>query len=232
MTEAQILAVDPLDHLPPEWVKRWLEKIHDLSMLIDVDGQILDLWHSADYEESDLRYWRGRTIESVLSSDTRFKLASILEQELAPSTSPTVWRHVNLLGHEGNQLPILAVCMGLSEHAQGLKLMVCRDLRPNQATQLQFIQAHQEIEQTLLAIRSEAQKPLWNGGQPPPDTDWATWVRRTSLAQVLQRTSRSIERQCFQALLTEAAGDHVLCAQWAGISQDDWMRRVLEFDLG
>lgn len=216
--------------LPPlssQGVQRWMEKTQDLVLLLDAADRIAGVFQSEVFAAVDLYHWVGQDLNAIVSADSRPKLPPMLANDLARDGSDARWRHINLLGQSGQMLPVLARCMGLTGHGP-VKAVFCRDLRPLQAVNDRWLAAQREWEHSNQALRERLlSQDATRSMAPTLDTDrLLQMIQQTTYAQVIRETVQDLERQCLQALLRDAGGDHARAAGMAGMGLSEWLEKL------
>ena len=66
------------------------------------------------------------------------------------------------MGPAQEALPVMALCLSVPEPALSRRLLVCRDLGPAQELNRRYLEAYQELQQTLEAhgLTRPVQSPL------------------------------------------------------------------------
>lgn len=216
--------------LDAQWVRRWVQKTQDLVLMLDTHDRVSGALHDGVFAKDDVNHWMGQALLAVVSPDTRPKIPLLLANDTARDEADDRWRHINLLGHDGTPMPILARYMRLPDLAHPTRVLICRDLRATQDLNQRHLLAYQEIEQTVLDLRqSLRQKDLEMARLREASIDIQRLVEQIKLGgfdQVIRQTTRLVQRQCLQCLLDLAQGDTAQAARWAGIDPQTWAERV------
>ncbi len=221
-----------LPTLSPEWVQIWLERTQDLVLLLDETNCIAGVFQAGEFATDDLYHWVGQNLIDCVSADSSPKLASLLYNDAALDSLDARWRHINLLGFHGQVIPVLTKCMTMP--AEGFaKVVFCRDLRPLQDVTHKFLAIQQELEQSNQLLRDRLQVKDWvRPLSKVLDTNgMLQMIKQTTYLQAIRETVTTLERQCLQALLDEAGGDHVRAAEMAGLSLVEWRDKLSFFEI-
>lgn len=149
-----------LGTLDAEAAQALLGVANDISVVVDAQGQVLDLSHSLEHLADDnLSTWPGRPIAELVTEESRRKVQSLLAAAADTGTGPSPaepgghgprWRQVNALLDGGAELPLLmaAVPMG------GQRVLLCgRDLRETALLQQRLVDAQQAMERDYWKLR-------------------------------------------------------------------------------
>ncbi len=227
-TRPQSLA---LPTLSPAWVKLWMEKTQDLVLLLDETDCVVGFFQGGVFATEDLYHWIGQNLADCVSADSSPKLASLLYNDAASDNLEARWRHINFLGLHSQVIPVLTKCMTLPAD-EFAKAIFCRDLRPLQDATNKFLALQHEFEQSNQSLRDRLQeKDRMQGlGKVVGTNEMLQMIKQTTYTQAIRETVTILERQCLQALLNEAAGDHIRAARMAGLSLDQWQEKLAFFE--
>ena len=147
---------------PSAWVCAWLKTAHDLVLVLDAQGLVLDVIQNDAYQPCDLRPWIGQHFRSLVDDDSVGKVDALWAHDASDAHVHARWRHLNLMGPAQEALPVMALCLSVPEPALSRRLLVCRDLGPAQELNRRYLEAYQELQQTLEAhgLTRPVQSPL------------------------------------------------------------------------
>lgn len=221
-----------LPSLSPESVRVWMERTQDLVLLLDHSDCIAGFFQGGAYAADDLYYWIGQNLAAIVSDDSSPKLIPLLANDAASENLEARWRHINLLGLQNQVIPVLARCMSLRGDGFA-KAVFCRDLRPLQEITHKFLAMQQEFDNRNRSLRDELQKKdsIRSTTEVPSTHGLLQKIKQTNYVQVIKETVIILERQCLQALLDEAGGNHKHAAQMAGMSLTEWQERLAFFEI-
>ena len=216
-----------LPTLSANWVRIWMEKTQDIVLLLDESCQIAGVFQSEYFEKAEAYHWIGQDLSSIVSADSSPKLQPLLDNDASLEGGDVRWRHLNLLGLNGQVFPVLAKCM--SWPAEGLsKAIFCRDLRPLQEANDRFLLAQQELERRnqLLQDRLQQKESELSAVAALQPHQLVRTIKETSYAKVIEDTVHQLERQCLEALLRDAGGDDAKAAEMAGLDLSEWLKKL------
>ena len=149
-----------LGDLDATTVARVAAAASDLTLVLDVEGRVLDLSTNLDdLPQDDLGQWIGRAWIDTATVESRPKVQSLLESP-AGATWASRPRHVNQMLPGGGELPVMCTAVRLGSVGGAERpdrwLVFCRDLRPEAALQQRLLDAQQSIEADYGRLR-EAQ---------------------------------------------------------------------------
>lgn len=221
-----------LPTLSPEWVRVWMEKTQDLVLLLDDSDCIAAFFHGGAFAADDLYYWIGQNLAAIVSGDSSPKLIPLLANDAASESVDARWRHINLLGLQSQVIPVLARCMSLPGDGFA-KAVFCRDLRQLQEATHKFLAIQQELENSNQSLRDQLQKKdsMQSATEVPSTHGMLQMIKQTTYVQAIKESVVILERQCLQALLDEAGGDHVRAARMAGLSLTEWQEKLALFEI-
>ncbi|MEJ2530711.1 MAG: transcriptional regulator PpsR [Halioglobus sp.] len=128
-----------------------LEKVADFSMLVDVQGQILEVAVASDelggYVDDS---WVGRNWADTVTEDGRDKVREMLQQSGAKRGVPLRRDVVHRLA-DGSELPVQYRLVGLA--GDDRVLAVGQDMRPVTNLRQQLLNAQQALEQDYWRLR-------------------------------------------------------------------------------
>lgn len=217
-----------LPALSPDFVQLWLEKTQDLVLLLDDFDRIAHVFQDGSFQSEDTLHWMGLPLEVVLSIESRVKIPMLLGNDAARPHSDARWRHINLTGLRGNNVPVLAQYMRLPGEQPFNRAIFCRDLRSVEAMSHRLLTAQRELERSHQALKQDLlQRERRFGGVGPAVTVQGVVeaIKSTTYERAIQETVTHLERQCLEALLAEAQGDAEVAAATAGLSLQEWLNK-------
>jgi transcriptional regulator PpsR len=169
----------------------------DLSLLLDIDGTILDVSASSALEGAAA--WIGRPLTHLVTVEGRPKIAELLAD--AAARQPPRWRQVTHVLPDG-EVPIRYAAVIIGSRL----VLVGRDMRADAALQQRLLQAQQSLERDYLRLRqAEARYRLLFdlGEQALVIVDAASWrvVEANAAAhRLLEAAPGTMMRQTVGAL--------------------------------
>jgi transcriptional regulator PpsR len=133
---------NPLSGLAPEVASTIVRVAGDIALVIGADGVISNVAESDPLLQGEGKSWVGRVWADTVSSHTRGKALSLLEEVQRHGVSRR--RELNHPAPDGQEIPFSWAAVRLG-HA-GPVLAVGRDLRAVSAIQQRFVEAQQELE--------------------------------------------------------------------------------------
>jgi len=221
-----------LPALSPECVRKWIEKTQDLVLLLDTSNHIAGFYQDESFDDTDLNHWIGKNLADCLSVESRPKLPPLLDNDAACDDNDARWRHINLLGFHNQVIPILAKCMSLPSDRFS-KALFCRDLRPLERANNNFLIAQRELEKSNQDLRNklEEKERVRHLNKAVDTSGVLSMIKQTTYSQAIRETVTVLERKCLQALLDEARGDHNQAAHTAGLSMVEWHEKLAFFKV-
>jgi transcriptional regulator PpsR len=123
----------------------------DITLVIDAQGVIREaLIGNQDWLAADTPAWVDKSWAEVVTSESKPKVLEML-QEAAKGNTTLRWRHINQLGGQGQELPILFSLIRVGK--EGQMVAIGRDLRPVASLQARLIEAQQLMERDYLRLR-------------------------------------------------------------------------------
>jgi hypothetical protein len=213
-------------------VQDCVEKTHDLVLLISADEHIAGVFQTRVFESRDVHFWIGQPLRGVVSADTQVKLPVLFAHDAAQQDPQAIWRHINLLGLDGQPIPVRALFMTLQGEHDTLRCLFCRDLRSAQDTHDRFVTLHQDLlcenahlRDQLIQLRRD-RSPAGLAIDPIVRS-----IKRSTYQKAIEETVENLERACMRALLMEAAGDHRRAAELAGCDIGLWLCKAAHLQL-
>lgn len=143
-----------LPELSSRSLKSLIEKTQDLVLLLDGANHVVGFFQEDLFNEIDLHSWIGRKFSDILCNDSINKLKPLLENDAAKEYTDARWRHVNLQGHDSRVIPVLSKAMSFQGDTF-VKAIFCRDLRPIERKNNNFIEAQQQLEVVNQSLRNK-----------------------------------------------------------------------------
>lgn len=225
-------AILNLPTLSAESVRDCVEKTHDLVFLISADDHISGIFQTRVFEDSDIHFWIGQPLHRVVSADSQVKLPWLLDHDASQQDPQAIWRHINLLGWKGTQIPVRALFMTLHSDHETLRCLFCRDLRSAQEMHDRYMVLQQGLQQENDRLRAELSTPSWAPARLALQIDpIVRSIKRSTYQKAIEETVENLERACMRALLTEVAGDHRRAAELAGCELSDWLIKASHLQL-
>jgi transcriptional regulator PpsR len=131
-----------LSSLAPELASSIVSVASDIALVIDANGVIVNVASGAAPVAPGARHWLGRRWIDTVTSDTRNKIALLLDEVQAAGV--TRRREVNHPNPDGGDVPVSWAAIRLGD--AGPVVAVGRDLRAVAAIQQRLVDARQEIE--------------------------------------------------------------------------------------
>jgi transcriptional regulator PpsR len=123
----------------------------DITLVLDTQGTIREaLIGNQDWLPNDTKAWIGKSWPAVVTTESRPKVEEMLK-EAAQGTTTLRWRHINQLGSQGQEVPILFSLIRVGK--EGQMVAIGRDLRPVASLQARLIEAQQLMERDYLRLR-------------------------------------------------------------------------------
>lgn len=221
---------DILPALSSGWVRLFIEKTQDLTLVIDHDTVVIDAFHSEGFSTNEVSHWIGHPVRSIVGPESVGKIDLLLSNDVSENTADARWRHINLVGQAGTFIPVLARYMVLKSIAQEAQVLVLRDLRSLQAANDRFAAAQRELEYDF----SERLKKLESTARASVDFSVGRILERiegSAFDKVIAETASALERRCLVALLKDAGGNHDLAAKAARMTLEDWIGKLKGHNL-
>lgn len=217
-----------LPSLPSEAVRLCIEKTQDLVILISPENLIAGVLQTSIFETADIHHWIGQPLASIVSPESQVKIPLLLENDAAHTDKNAIWRHINLIGFKGDNIPVQALYMKLTSEENQFRLLFCRDLRPMQDMSSRFSALHEDLMQENLLLRNTLEKQTRQAAKASGlEMDHlVNSIKQSSYKKVISDTVHNLERDCIRALLQEVGGDHVRAADLAGCDMKDWLVKV------
>jgi transcriptional regulator PpsR len=135
-----------------EAASRLIAAAADATLVLDGDGVIRDMaFGNADLAAAlgGRKAWVGRALVDSVAEDSRGKVTDMLSS--AASHEPPRWRHLNLRGSDGVNLPLLCA----ANHVSGSdrSIVFARDLRLLASLQQRLVEAQQAMEREYGRLR-------------------------------------------------------------------------------
>jgi transcriptional regulator PpsR len=124
----------------------------DIVFIIDPAGIVRDATCQTENLAAELAAepgWLGRPWRDLVTPDSRDKVDQLLA---AAAPGPPKWRHVNLIGRAGTDVPIM--CAAVRVGAAGRTIVFGRDLRPVSVLQQRLVSTQQSLERDYLRYRN------------------------------------------------------------------------------
>lgn len=127
---------------------RLVESAGDVALVIDKDGQIIDVTFAGeDWSRDGAETWLGQAWADIVTPESRTKVADMIAAAQGGETPR--WRQVNHPG-KGPDVPVRYRATGIGG---GRIVAVGRDLREMAAVQQRLLQAQQSLERDYLRLR-------------------------------------------------------------------------------
>jgi transcriptional regulator PpsR len=130
-------------------VDRLVQASSDLALLLDREGQILEVYSSPSYSGLPLTDWLGRPWADTVTRDTRDKVILLLSEAEALGVSRS--RQANQLSPGGGETPVRFTTLSLEGRSGFVALG--RDLQPLTDLQRQLVDAQQALERDYWRLR-------------------------------------------------------------------------------
>lgn len=166
--------------------------------------------------------WVGRSFASVISRDSRPKLAALFAADAARAIDTLRWRHVNLLCGSGPSLPVLVKYFELGEGPDRVPVIIARDLRPTVDMQARLQRAYTEMEAAFESRTTPLGTPtgaLVVGGMMES-------LGHRPLGQIVSETARALEQLCVAEALRRSDDNPEAAARLLGVAPDEVRRRA------
>lgn len=124
----------------------------DIVFIIDPAGIVRDATCQTEDLAAELASepgWLGRPWRDLVTPESRDKVDQLLA---AAAPGPPKWRHINLIGHAGIDVPIM--CAAVRVGAEGRTIAFGRDLRPVSVLQQRLVSTQQSLERDYLRYRN------------------------------------------------------------------------------
>ena len=132
-----------LEGLDAETVSNLIGATHDLSILLNEEGVVIDVAFGSDRPIIDnWTGWVGRHWRDTVTSESVIKIDTLLEE--AKQDGERRWRQVNHPVEGGADLPVLY--MAFEIESAGVTVVVGKDLRPMSELQQQLLDLQHSIE--------------------------------------------------------------------------------------
>ena len=216
-----------LPELSSRSFKSLIEKTQDLVLLLDGANHVVGFFQEDLFNEIDLHSWIGRKFSDILCNDSINKLKPLLENDAAKEYTDARWRHVNLQGHDSRVIPVLSKAMSFQGDTF-VKAIFCRDLRPIERKNNNFIEAQQQLEVVNQSLRNKlSEKELqFLQKEHVNEKKLLLSIHKTSYTEVIKESVANLERQCLKALLKEANGNEQLAAKMSGLQMDELQEKI------
>lgn len=109
-------------------VQDCIEKTHDLVLLLSADEHIAGVFQTRVFESRDIHFWIGQPLRGVVSADSQVKLPWLFDHDASQQDPQAIWRHINLLGLDGQHIPVRALFMtlrGNTKHSDACFVATC-----------------------------------------------------------------------------------------------------------
>jgi hypothetical protein len=208
-------------------VRLYAEKTQDLVLSITTDGYIAGALQTTVFSPIDINFWIGQHLTSIASSDSKVKIPMLLDNDASITTSNAIWRHINLIGLNGNNIPVRAIYMTLENSNQIVHCLFCRDLSSAQEVNDRFIAAQQELLNKNYLLQSELDEKIRQLNNLSSPVDFlVNSIKQFSYEKIINDTVNNLERECMRTLLLEAGGDHERAAGIAKCNLKDWLTKA------
>jgi transcriptional regulator PpsR len=125
----------------------------DLALIVDSAGIVRDAAWQTEQLAQDIgsdHAWLGRPWRDLVAVESRAKIDQLRGDAAVPG--PPKWRHINLIGRPGVEVPIMCATVRLG--ADGRIVAFGRDLRPVSVLQQRLMNAQQSIERDYSRFRN------------------------------------------------------------------------------
>jgi transcriptional regulator PpsR len=134
----------------PEAMRTIIAMTSDIALVVSAEGIVRDVYFGDDLKAAnDPSAWSGRRIESLVTEESRMKVADMLAR--ARTDEPPRWREINHLVPEGEDFPVRYAALRTGK--EGEVILLGRDLRMVAQLQKRLVQAQLTMEQDYERIR-------------------------------------------------------------------------------
>jgi hypothetical protein len=213
-------------------VQDCIEKTHDLVLLLSADEHIAGVFQSRVFESRDIHFWIGQPLRGVVSADSQVKLPWLFDHDASQQDPQAIWRHINLLGLDGQHISVRALFMTLRGEHETLRCLFCRDLRSAQHTHDRFVALQQDLLNENTHLRDQLTRLQRDRPASEVNIDPIVHsIKRSTYQKAIEETVENLERACMRALLSEVAGDHRRAAELAGCDIELWLYKAARLQL-
>ena len=221
-----------MPELSSKSVRLCAEKTQDLVLSITADGYIAGALQTNVFNSIDINFWIGQHLTSVASPDSKVKIPMLLDNDASLSASHAIWRHINLIGLNGNNIPVRAIYMTLKNPNQIIHCLFCRDLSSTQELNNRFIAAQQELLNKNYFLQSKLDEKISQlNNQHLPVNFLVDSIKQFSYQKIINDAVNNLERECMRTLLLEAEGDHERAADIAKCDLKIWLAKAAHLKL-
>ncbi len=151
-------AASRLRDVDSEALQRVLHNAADITLVLDGAGVVLEvIAQDKELLQAGAADWRGLTWAETAASETRDKIAELLQEARDRHGEPTRWRQVNQRLADGRDLPVLYSVALLNDDARSAAkrrlIALGRDQRPAMAMQQRLVEAQQAVERDYWRFR-------------------------------------------------------------------------------
>jgi hypothetical protein len=203
-------------------VEALLSQMADLVLFLSPMQDIIALRAWGPVADVVCPDWVGRSFASVISRDSRPKLAALFAADAARADDTLRWRHVNLLCDSGPSLPVLVKYFELGEGPDRVPVIIARDLRPTVDMQARLQRAYTEMEAAFESRTTPQGTPtgaLVVGGMMES-------LGHRPLGQIVSETARALEQLCVAEALRRSDDNPEAAARLLGVAPDEVRRRA------
>ena len=141
-----------------EALQRVVQNAADITLVLDGAGVVLEVTvQDKELLKVGARGWKGLTWAETVTSETRDKIAELLQEARASGGTPTRWRQVNQLLDDGTDVPAMySVALLVDDARSATKrrfVALGRDQRPTMAMQRRLVEAQQAVERDYWRYR-------------------------------------------------------------------------------
>lgn len=230
MATAQRPQTETLPALSSAWVRLFIEKTQDLTLVLDHHSIVIDAFHSDSFSAVEVSHWIGHPIRAIVGPESIGKIDLLLSNDVSEIASDARWRHINLAGKGGTFIPVLARYLVLKSNAREAQMLVLRDLRALQSANDRFAAAQRELEHDF----SQRLRKLEQPARVPTDFSVGQVLEQLEISafdKVIAETAAALEKRCLMALLKDSGGSHEVAAKAARMPITDWLDKLKKHHL-
>ncbi|MEM9432422.1 MAG: hypothetical protein AAGA12_00765 [Pseudomonadota bacterium] len=134
----------------------------DITLQLSVDGQIIDVFCSSQFDAKKFGNWIGRSFGEVVTPDSAPKVAGLLADNAASEDNEGRWRHLNLELIDGESMPLLLKYFKFEKDGVNVAVVTGRDLGP-------MVDAQARFQKELLMLERERATSLIEGPLSRPN---------------------------------------------------------------
>ncbi len=109
---------------------------------------VMDVASSGAVDPAMCASWENKSFLEIVSEDSRPKVDVLLQDNSARNLTEGRWRHLNLQGSDGTELPLLIKFFRFAHEGASTHLICARDLRPLSDAQQQWQHQQNALQQS------------------------------------------------------------------------------------